>query len=130
MDIAQFYQACNPSPLKFANPQDQKYYIDFSSVRGGHARQLLMLIARCLERYDPPFSRDCIEDIIRLRRNELTLAITEDEWIYLREVAQQKSLRGEEKYQILIRDMFVFEYRDSQGSWFDINPMLAEAAEL
>ncbi len=99
-------------------------------ISGGHARQLLMLISRCLERDDPPFSRDCLEDIIRFRRNELTLAITEDEWIYLREVAQQKSLRGEEKYQILIRDMFVFEYRDSQGSWFDINPMLAEAAEL
>jgi DNA helicase TIP49 (TBP-interacting protein) len=89
-----------------------------------------MLIARCLEQDDPPFSRDYIEDIIRQRRNELTLGITEDEWIYLREVAQQKSLRGEEKYQILIRDNFVFEYRDSQGSWFDINPILAEAEEF
>jgi hypothetical protein len=99
-------------------------------VSGGHARQLLMLLVRCLERDDPPLSRDCIEGVIRQRRNELSLAITEDEWEWLREVAQHKSLRGEEKYQTLVRDMFVFEYRDSEGSWFDINPILAEAKEF
>jgi hypothetical protein len=99
-------------------------------VSGGHARNLLMLLSRCLERDDPPLSRDCVEGVIRQRRNELSLAITEDEWEWLREVAQQKSLRGEEKYQTLVRDMFVFEYRDSEGSWFDINPILAEAKEF
>jgi hypothetical protein len=99
-------------------------------VSGGHVRNLLVLVSRCLERDDPPLSRDCIEAVIRQRRNELTLAITEDEWELLRQVAQQKSLRGEERYQILVRDMFVFEYRDSEGSWFDINPILAEAKEF
>jgi hypothetical protein len=99
-------------------------------VSGGHARNLLMLLSRCLEIDDPPLTRDCIEGVIRQRRNELTLAITEDEWELLRQVAQQKSLRGEERYQTLVRDMFVFEYRDSEGSWFDINPILAEAKEL
>jgi len=99
-------------------------------VSGGHVRNLLVLLSRCLERDDPPLSRDCIEGVIRQRRNELTLAITEDEWELLRQVAQEKSLRGEERYQILVRDMFVFEYRDSEGSWFDVNPILAEASEL
>ncbi|EDX72077.1 hypothetical protein MC7420_7557 [Coleofasciculus chthonoplastes PCC 7420] len=50
MDIAQFYQACNPSPLKFANPQDQKYYIDFSSVRGGNT---IKEIGRTITRLSP-----------------------------------------------------------------------------
>jgi hypothetical protein len=99
-------------------------------VSGGHARNLLMLLSRCLERDDPPLSRDCVEGVIRQRRNELSLAITEDEWELLRQVAQHKSLRGEEKYQTLVRDMFVFEYRDSEGSWFDINPILREATEF
>ena len=99
-------------------------------VSGGHVRNLLMLLSRCIEQDDPPLSRDCIERVIRQRHNELTLAITEDEGEFLREVAQQKSLRGEEKYQTLVRDMFVFEYRDSDGSWFDINPILAEAQGL
>ncbi len=99
-------------------------------VSGGHARNLLMLVSHCLVRDDPPLSRDCIEGVIRQRRNELTLGITEDEWDLLRQVAQQKSLRGEERYQILVHNMFVFEYRDSEGSWFDINPILAEAKEF
>ena len=100
------------------------------SVSGGHVRNLLMLLSRCIEKDDPPLSQECIEGVIRQRRNELTLAITEDEWQLLREVAQQKSLRGEEKYQTLVRDMFAFEYRDSDGSWFDLNPILAEAKEF
>ena len=99
-------------------------------VSGGHVRNLLMLLSRCLERDDPPLSRDCIEGVIKQRRNELTLAITEDEWELLRGVAKVKSLRGEERYQTLVRDMFVFEYRDSEESWFDINPILAEAKEF
>jgi hypothetical protein len=99
-------------------------------ISGGHVRNLLTLLSRCIERDDPPLSRECVEGVIRQRRNELTLAITEDEWELLREVAKNKSLRGEEKYQTLVRDMFVFEYRDSDGSWFDLNPILAEAKEF
>jgi hypothetical protein len=99
-------------------------------VSGGHVRNLLVLVSRCLERDDPPLTQDCIEGVIRQRRNELILAITEDEWVLLREVAQLKSLRGEERYNTLVRDMFVFEYRDSEGSWFDINPILVEAKEF
>ena len=33
-------------------------------------------------------------------------------------------------YQKLIRSRFVFEYRDGGESWFDVNPVLAEAREL
>ncbi len=36
LDLGKFYQACNPSPLVMGNAQDRKYYIDFSSVRGGN----------------------------------------------------------------------------------------------
>ena len=99
-------------------------------VSGGHARNLLMLLSGCLERDDLPLSRECVEGVIRQQRNELSLAIDEGEWELLRQVAQKKDLRGEEKYQTLVRDMFVFEYRDSEGSWFDINPILAEAKEF
>ncbi|WP_026734398.1 P-loop NTPase fold protein [Fischerella sp. PCC 9605] len=99
-------------------------------VSGGHLRNLLMLLFRCLQRQDPPISYDCLESVIKQRRNELTLAITPEEWELLREVAQQKSFRGHEKYELLLRSMFVFEYRDEDGSWFDINPILTEAREF
>ncbi|TBR60486.1 KAP family P-loop domain-containing protein [Westiellopsis prolifica IICB1] len=95
-------------------------------VSGGHARNLLMLLYRCLQREDPPLSRECLESVIKQRRNELALAITPDEWELLDEVVAHKSLRGEDNYQLLIRSMFVFEYRDQDGSWFDINPILGD----
>ncbi|MDZ8054148.1 MAG: P-loop NTPase fold protein [Aulosira sp. ZfuVER01] len=99
-------------------------------VSGGHLRNLLMLLFRCLQREDPPLSRNCVESVIKQRCNELTLGITPDEWQLLREVGQAKSFRGHEKYDLLLRSMFVFEYRDDDGSWFDINPILTEAKEF
>ncbi|WP_375510979.1 P-loop NTPase fold protein [uncultured Nostoc sp.] len=99
-------------------------------ISGGHLRNLLMLLFRCLQQEDPPLSQECVNRVIKQRRNELTLAITPDEWELLREVAQEKSLRGHERYELLLRSMFVFEYRNEDGSWFDINPILAEAKEF
>jgi hypothetical protein len=54
------------------------------------------------------------------------LAITPDEWELLQQVEQDKTVRGEDGYQVLLRSLFVFEYRDQQGCWFDINPILAD----
>lgn len=99
-------------------------------ISGGHVRNLLVLLYRCLQRQDPPISRDCLEGVIRQRCSELILAVTEDEMNLLRQVAQNKNVRGEEGYQILLRSMFVFEYKNDQGNWFDINPILAEASEF
>ncbi|MTJ10575.1 ATP-binding protein [Anabaena sp. UHCC 0204] len=99
-------------------------------VSGGHLRNLLMLLFRCLQMEDVPLSRKCVETVIKKRCNELSLAITPDEWELLKEVWKTKTYRGEEQYDILLRSMFVFEYRDEEGSWFDINPILIESKEL
>ncbi|MEG3968490.1 AAA family ATPase [Microcoleus sp. T2B6] len=99
-------------------------------VSGGHMRSLLVLLNTCMKKDDPPFSRDLVERVISQRRSELSKAITPREWELLRLVAQQKTVRGEEEYQTLLRSLFVFEYRDADESWFDINPILAEAKEL
>ncbi|MDZ8185510.1 MAG: AAA family ATPase [Nostoc sp. ChiSLP02] len=99
-------------------------------VSGGHLRNLLMLLYRCLQQEDPPISQECVNRVIKQRRNEFTLGITPDEWEVLREVAREKSLRGHERYELLLRSMFVFEYRNEDGSWFDINPILVETKEF
>jgi hypothetical protein len=114
-------------PQVFDSPETLK---KLCKVSGGHLRNLMMLLYRCLQREDPPISNQCLEMVIRQRRNELTLAITSDEWELLREATLKKKNRGTEDYQVLIRSMFVYEYRDDEGSWFDINPVLAEAQEL
>ncbi|MGF1496115.1 MAG: P-loop NTPase fold protein [Elainellaceae cyanobacterium] len=96
-------------------------------ISGGHVRNLLVLLHRCILQENPPISRTCLERIITQRRNELKLAITDDEWQLLLQVAQQKrDVRGEEAYQLLLRSMFVFEYRYESKLWFDVNPILME----
>ncbi|MEM9217986.1 MAG: ATP-binding protein [Cyanobacteria bacterium P01_F01_bin.150] len=97
---------------------------------GGHVRNLLVLISYCLRKADPPLTQRLLEQVISLRLNDLTKAIEEDEWAMLREVQKTKAVRGEAEYQILLRSLFVFEYRDADQIWFDINPVLLDAKEL
>jgi hypothetical protein len=74
---------------------------------------------------DPPFSRECVDRVVRQRRNELLRAITADEMELLQQVKKEKKARGETNYEMLLKSMFVFEYRsDEYGHWFDVNPIL------
>ncbi len=98
-------------------------------ISGGHMRRLLMLMYSCLQQEDPPFSRDCLETVIQEYRDDLLGAITEDEWKLLFDVVKYQNVKGEEECQTLLRSMFVFEYRDRQGRWFGINPVLAETPQ-
>lgn len=95
-------------------------------VSGGHMRRLLMLLYSCLQQEDPPFSCECLENVIQEYRDDLIRAITADEWDLLFKVVQNQRVTGEEECQTLLRSMFVFEYRDRDGHWFGINPLLAE----
>jgi hypothetical protein len=99
-------------------------------VSGGHVRNLLVLLYSCLQRDDPPISRACLESVIKGYRDDLVLAITDSQWNLLRQIQQQKTVGEEPEYQTLFRSLFVFEYRDEQGRWFNINPVLAEAREF
>jgi hypothetical protein len=39
---------------------------------------------------------------------------------------QEQRVRGDIQYYTILRSLFVLEYRDRQGVWFGINPILAE----
>ncbi|MDJ0518364.1 MAG: ATP-binding protein [Trichodesmium sp. MO_231.B1] len=95
-------------------------------ISGGHMRRLLMLLYSCLQQEDPPFSSECLENVIQEYRDDLMRAITADEWELLFKVVENQRVTGEEECQTLLRSMFVFEYRDRDGHWFGINPLLAE----
>lgn len=99
-------------------------------VSGGHPRNLLGLMYGCLQQQDPPFPRECLEEIIRRQRDALVRAVDDDEWELLRQVGHNQMVRGEDEYQTLLRSLFVFEYQDEQGGWFSINPILGEANQL
>ncbi|MDX2240936.1 MAG: AAA family ATPase [Leptolyngbyaceae cyanobacterium bins.302] len=95
-------------------------------VSGGHVRNLLGLVRNCIQQSDPPFPRDIVEQVIRGQRDALARAIDDEEWHLIRQVVDQQSVTGEVEYQMLLRSMFVFEYQDIQGTWFGVNPVLAE----
>ncbi|MBW4560446.1 MAG: ATP-binding protein [Mojavia pulchra JT2-VF2] len=101
------------------------------SASGGHVRDLLRLLNTwIMEEMTLPLSCDTLEQVIRARRNEMTMPISDDEWQLLRHVKHRKRVSDDQGYQKLIRSRFVFEYRDRGESWFDVNPILAEAREL
>jgi nucleoside-triphosphatase THEP1 len=101
------------------------------SVSGGHVRDLLRLLNTWIKKgRQLPLSRETLEEVIRSRRNEMTMPISDEEWELLRQVRQRKKVSDDQGYQKLIRSRLVFEYRDKGESWFDINPILAEAKEL
>jgi hypothetical protein len=99
-------------------------------VSGGHVRNLLVLLYSCLQQDDPPLSRGCLEAVIKGYRDDLVLSVTHNQWELLQQVQQEKTLGEEPAYQNLLRSLFVYEYRDSQKRWFDVNPALSEAKEL
>lgn len=95
-------------------------------ISGGHVRTLLGLLYNCLQYDDPPFSRQGVEAVIKGYRDDLLLAVQEQEWQLLHQVVKEQMVRGEQEYQTLLRSMFVYEYQDDQGRWFGINPVLVE----
>ncbi|BAY47720.1 hypothetical protein SAMD00079811_53390 [Scytonema sp. HK-05] len=82
-------------------------------MSGGHVRDLLRLLNTwIMEEMSLPLTRDTLDNVIRARRNEMTLPISDDEWELLRQVKQRKKVSDDHGYQKLIRSRFVFEYRD------------------
>ena len=98
---------------------------------GGHVRNIMRLLNDALRKQRGlPITIEVLEDTIRKRRNELVLSIDDEEWKLLRQVNATKKVVGDTGYQTLIRSMYVYEYQDDDGSWFEVNPVLANAQEF
>ncbi|MGB3532929.1 MAG: ATP-binding protein [Microcoleaceae cyanobacterium] len=99
-------------------------------ISGGHVRSLLVLLYSCLQKQDPPLSRQILEEVILQRRSQLLLAIEPEEWIMLNQVSKTKKLSGLTDSKTLLQSLWVFEYRYQKDYWFDVNPILKEADEF
>jgi hypothetical protein len=95
-------------------------------VSGGHMRNLIRLLDGCLRKQDPPFGRDTLEAVIRNERDSLMGLVSNPEWDLLLQAVSRQEVQGDEDYNILVRSLFLYEYRDAQGRWFGLNPLLAE----
>ncbi|NJP08795.1 MAG: AAA family ATPase [Leptolyngbyaceae cyanobacterium RU_5_1] len=98
---------------------------------GGHVRDLLRMLNDWIKKgRQLPLKSETLEEVIRSRRNEMVMPVSDQEWELLRQVRRRKKVSGDQGYQTLIRSRLVFEYRDRGESWFDVTPILAEAREL
>ncbi|MGK7873797.1 MAG: ATP-binding protein [Xenococcaceae cyanobacterium] len=95
-------------------------------VSGGNIKNLLILINEWIRKEKKfPLSGEGLEKMIKNRFRRLKSSIDDKTRELLPQVQQRKQVSGDQEY-LLIHNMFVFEYRDSEGAWFDINPILLE----
>lgn len=95
-------------------------------INGGHVRHLMGMLYGCIQEEDPPISRRVLENVIRKERDSLIAAIDEEEWELLFQVVKDQRVKGDREYQTLLQTLFVFEYHDERGTWFNLNPLLFE----
>lgn len=100
------------------------------NISGGYVRHLLALLHQCFWEETPPFSRNSLERVIEEYRAGLISAVDEHEWKLLRQVQESKHLSSSGHSQALLTSMFVYEYHDSNGPWFDPNPVLIETEQF
>ncbi|MEO1590538.1 MAG: ATP-binding protein [Cyanobacteria bacterium J06632_22] len=96
------------------------------NISGGHMRNLMRLLYGCLQKSDPPFSPATLAAVIRDERDALITLIDEQEWQQLFQAVSNADVLGDEAYNLLLRSLFLYEYRDDDGRWFALNPVLKE----
>jgi hypothetical protein len=96
------------------------------TISGGHMRNLMRLLYGCLQKGDPPIRRETLESVIQSERDALLVLIDAQDWERLLEAISTGDEQGNAAYNPLLRSLFLYEYRDSEGRWFGLNPVLAE----
>lgn len=100
-------------------------------ISGGHVRDVLLQLSEWIVKGKKlPLLNDVLEKLIRASRNDKTMLVMNEEWELLRQVHQTRKVYPDPAYQNLIRRRLIFEYRDDDGSWFDVNPILLGTDEL
>lgn len=95
-------------------------------ISGGHMRNLMRLLYGCLQKGDPPIRAATLEAVIRDERDALMGLIDAQDWALLFEAVSEGDEQGNAAYSPLLRSLFLYEYRDAEGRWFGLNPVLAE----
>jgi len=98
-------------------------------VSGGHVRNLFILLRSAIDYTDfLPITPEIIQLTLRQESDSISLPLTPKAWELLGRVHKTKqSLEEEgEVWHGLLRDLFVFGYRDADGSYYDWNPLLGE----
>ena len=96
-------------------------------------RNLLRLLHHWISKEKKlPLSGKQLQAILEIERADELKIITDDEWELLRKVKNRKVLSRDANYiyQKFIRTLLIYEYRDEQGFWFEVNPILTPSKRL
>ena len=99
-------------------------------VSGGHVRNLFILLRSSLERSSGlPIEESVVDRTLRRQADDISLPLRAQHWSALEKVRETKAPVEDDPdlWNGLLRDLFVLEYEDGQGRWYDWNPLLAES---
>jgi hypothetical protein len=98
-------------------------------VSGGHVRNLFILLRSAIERCDRlPITNEAVERTVKRQAWDISRTLGPAEWKALRGVHETSTaFDGDPSlWYDLLRNLFVFEYEDADGPWYDWNPLLGE----
>jgi hypothetical protein len=97
-------------------------------VSGGYLRSLMALVQAATNYLDDlPITAEAIEQVIRDIRDSYVRSIRGPyQWQLLAEVATTKQITTSGDCLQLLESLAVLEYRDSEGPWYDVNPLIRE----
>lgn len=102
------------------------------TASGGYIRNLMILASSATANVeDLPITFTAVEHAIRQMRNHYARSFPgSDYWSAIRQIASSHRMAGTDTELELLEGFAVFEYIDTTGPWFDVNPLLRELPEI
>ncbi len=106
--------------------------IRLCTASGGYVRGLMTLVSGATTYVnDLPITSKAVEHAIRDSRNSyITSILTAKRWQILRNIAKNEPISETEDYLELLESFAVLEYRDIEGPWYQVNPIIREARQF
>lgn len=97
------------------------------ALSGGHLRNLLVIVSELLNWVDElPLDARVVDRYARDSAHNLTRALRATDRELLRRVRDDGRPSDDPRFFELLRSLYVFAYRDDDGDWYGVNPLLRE----
>lgn len=106
------------------------------AMSGGHVRHLIQLMQEALNEIDElPITAKAVRRSIGVLKSIYRIAIREEQWSLLREVAANNKILNSDKYRDLLLNRSLLEYitideRGESEIWHDVHPVVKELPEF
>lgn len=128
--LSRIFPDCSPSQRKHRCLAvcDEAALNALCLASGGHLRNLLRLLHRWIEKDRRlPLSHAGLQATIAERQAQISLSLSPEDHAILKQIQAKPQTRIQEIPLDFVRNGLILEYRDPQGSWFVINPIVCES---